>query len=76
MLTSQFRVRQIVTNFFESDYVRGRRAGLIEGQKQMQDRAVRLLAAYAATYPGGNSVTCDELWGAVMKLREMEIEVV
>lgn len=64
-----------MTNYFESDYVRGRRAGFIEGQKEMQEKAVRLLASYAATYPGDSLVT-DELWGAVIKLREMEIESV
>ena len=59
---------------FESDYTKGRRAGYIEGQRTMQDRAVQLLAAYAATYPEGNSIVTDELWGAVMKLKEMVID--
>lgn len=54
----------------EIDFYRA--AGHHMGQRAFQDRAAEMLAAYAATYPG-DAVVVDELWGAVMRLRDMEI---
>ena len=56
----------------ESEFSRGKREGFRHGQRVFQDRAAAMLAAYAATYPG-DAVVVDELWGAVMRLRDMEI---
>lgn len=63
----------MTATIFESDYHRGKREGYRLGQRDFQDRAVALLAAYATTYPG-DPVVADELWGAVMRLRDMDIE--
>jgi flagellar biosynthesis/type III secretory pathway protein FliH len=56
----------------ESEFSRGKREGFRQGQRAFQERAASVLAQYAATYPG-DAVVVDELWGAVMRLREMGI---
>jgi len=58
---------------FESDTKKAANAAFKDGQRDFKARAASMLATYAATYPG-DTVVCDELWGAVMRLQDIEIK--
>jgi len=60
-------------NLFESDTKKAARRAYRDGQRDFKARAASMLATYAATYHG-DSVVCDELWGAVMRLQDMEVK--